>query len=55
LRDGDFHRIFKNGNSDPQAMELEIADADGRIFLGRRFELKLGKILIGFDLAKRVK
>jgi len=36
-------------------MEFEIADSDGKIYLGRRFELKLGKILIGFDINKRVK
>jgi len=55
ISNGDFHRNFKNGNSDSQAMEFEIADADGRIYLGRRIELRLGKFLIGFDINRRVR
>jgi len=36
-------------------MEFELADADGKIYLGRRFELRIMKMIIGFDVSRRVK
>ena len=36
-------------------MRFEYGDQKGRIFLGRRFELRIRGVIIGFDVAKRVK
>ena len=36
-------------------MKFEFGDEKGRIFLGRRLELRIRGVIIGFDVAKRVK
>jgi len=47
---------FKRITFEVREMEkIEIGTKDGKIYEGRRFELRIRKMILGFDVSWRVK